>query len=78
MWMMMQQPEASDYVLATGETNSVRTFCEQAFHVIGVTLKWQGKGTAEAGVLEVRSSGKQRKANYLHCGYLWGGPRFAV
>lgn len=50
MWMMMQQAEASDYVLATGETNTVRTFCEQAFRVIGITLKWQGKGIAEVGI----------------------------
>ena len=50
MWMMMQQAEADDYVLATGETHSVRTFCEQAFRVIGITLKWQGQGLAEVGI----------------------------
>jgi len=50
MWMMMQQAEADDYVLATGETHSVRTFCEQAFRVIGITLKWQGQGLTEVGI----------------------------
>ncbi|MEG9862041.1 MAG: GDP-mannose 4,6-dehydratase [Parvularculales bacterium] len=50
MWLMLQQDEPGDYVLATGETQSVRTFVETAFQEIGVTIKWQGKGTDEVGV----------------------------
>lgn len=48
MWMMMQQDTADDYVLATGETHTVREFVEKAFAVIGTTIEWQGPtGTVE-------------------------------
>lgn len=47
MWMMMQQDEADDYVLATGETYSVRHFCDLAFGHVGVTLEWKGTGVDE-------------------------------
>jgi GDPmannose 4,6-dehydratase len=50
MWMMMQQPEPDDYVLATGETHAVRTFIEMAFEHIGRTIEWQGSGVDEKGV----------------------------
>jgi GDPmannose 4,6-dehydratase len=50
MWRMLQQDKPSDYVLATGETHSIREFCEVAFKEIGVELKWQGEGTDETGV----------------------------
>ena len=50
MWLMMQQPEPDDYVLATGETHSVRTFVEKAFEQIGRTIAWQGEGTGEKGI----------------------------
>eukprot|EP00542_Grammatophora_oceanica_P012147 CAMPEP_0194032682 /NCGR_PEP_ID=MMETSP0009_2-20130614/5573_1 /TAXON_ID=210454 /ORGANISM="Grammatophora oceanica, Strain CCMP 410" /LENGTH=364 /DNA_ID=CAMNT_0038673203 /DNA_START=63 /DNA_END=1157 /DNA_ORIENTATION=+ len=52
MWMMMQKDEADDYVLATGETHTVREFVEKAFKVVGTTIKWVGPtGTVdEVGV----------------------------
>lgn len=50
MWMMMQQDEADDYVLATGKTVSVRRFCELAFGEVGVELEWQGEGVNEKGI----------------------------
>jgi GDPmannose 4,6-dehydratase len=50
MWLMLQQPEPSDYVIATGKTHSVRELCERAFARIGVTLEWRGAGTEEKGV----------------------------
>jgi GDPmannose 4,6-dehydratase len=50
MWLMLQQPEPSDYVIATGETHSVRELCERAFARIGVTLEWRGAGTDEKGI----------------------------
>jgi GDPmannose 4,6-dehydratase len=50
MWMMMQQPEPDDYVLATGETHSVRSFVEKAFRRIGVDLEWKGEGVDERGI----------------------------
>ena len=50
MWLMLQQPAADDYVLATGETHSVRAFVEKAFHRIGVDLEWRGEGVDERGL----------------------------
>jgi len=48
MWMMMQLDEPDDYVLATGETHTVREFVEKAFECIGTTIKWKGPtGTVE-------------------------------
>ncbi|WP_340106409.1 GDP-mannose 4,6-dehydratase [Rhodohalobacter sp. 8-1] len=50
MWLMMQQEEPDDFVLATGETTSVRKFCEMAFKHAGIELEWQGKGVNEKGI----------------------------
>jgi len=48
MWRMLQQDESDDYVLATGETHTVREFVEKAFAVVGTTIKWTGpSGTVE-------------------------------
>lgn len=48
MWMMMQQDKSDDYVLATGETHTVREFVEKAFAVVGTTIEWKGpSGTVE-------------------------------
>lgn len=49
MWLMMQQAEADDYVLATGEAHSVREFVELAFRQVGRELAWEGKGVDEVG-----------------------------
>jgi GDPmannose 4,6-dehydratase len=49
MWMMLQQPEPGDYVLATGETHSVREFVEKAFAVAGRRIEWSGEGADEVG-----------------------------
>jgi GDPmannose 4,6-dehydratase len=50
MWLMLQQEQAEDYVIATGETYSVRTFAEMVFQRLGMPLEWQGSGTDEIGV----------------------------
>ncbi len=50
MWLMMQQDQAEDYVIATGETWSVRTFAEKVFERLGMPLKWQGSGAGEQGI----------------------------
>ena len=47
---MLQADEPDDYVIATGETHSVREFCEVAFGHIGLPITWQGKGVDERGV----------------------------
>lgn len=56
MWLMLQQSEPDDYVVATGETHSVREFVEAAFNEAGIGLEWTGHGIQEKGV--DRSSGK--------------------
>ena len=50
MWLILQQPQPDDYVLATGESHSVREFVELAFAEIGLVIKWQGKGAQEQGL----------------------------
>ena len=50
MWLMMQQDQPDDYVLATGETHSVREFVEIAFSEVGKTIKWEGAGENEVGI----------------------------
>lgn len=49
MWMMLQRKSPDDYVLATGESHSVREFIEQAFAHIGMEIAWKGKGAKEIG-----------------------------
>jgi GDPmannose 4,6-dehydratase len=49
MWLMLQQDEPDDYVLATGVTTSVRTFAEWAFEDAGIGLEWRGHGLEEKG-----------------------------
>jgi GDPmannose 4,6-dehydratase len=50
MWLMLQQPNPEDYVLATGETHSVREFVERAFACVGRSIEWRGKGAKEVGL----------------------------
>jgi GDPmannose 4,6-dehydratase len=50
MWLMLQQPEPDDYVIATGKTHSVRDFCDRAFQRAGFDLEWRGSGLDEIGV----------------------------
>jgi len=50
MWLMLQQEEPEDFVIATGETHSVREFVELAFREVGIDIEWQGEGVDEVGV----------------------------
>jgi GDPmannose 4,6-dehydratase len=50
MWLIVQQDEPDDYVLATGEAHSVREFVEKAFAYVGRTILWKGKGIEEKGI----------------------------
>lgn len=52
IWLMLQQPEPDDYVIATGETHSVREFVEAAFSEVGLSIKWFGTGIEEKGIDE--------------------------
>jgi len=49
MWRILQQDEPDDYVLATGETHTVREFAERAFAEIGIDIAWKGAGPDECG-----------------------------
>lgn len=50
MWLMLQQDEPDDYVLATGEMHSVREFVELAFAEVARHIRWQGSGVDEVGI----------------------------
>jgi len=49
MWLILQQQKPDDFVLATGETHPVREYVEKAFRVLGMEIRWQGKGVDEEG-----------------------------
>ena len=49
MWRILQQEKPDDYVLATGETHTVREFVEAAFEQVGIKINWQGEGVDEKG-----------------------------
>lgn len=49
MWLMLQQDEPEDFVIATGETHSVREFIEKSGERLGFQIAWQGEGTNEVG-----------------------------
>ena len=51
-WMMLQQDEPKDYVIATGVQYSVREFIEKAAAELGISIRWQGEGVDEVGVVE--------------------------
>ncbi len=51
-WLMLQQDEADDYVIATGEQHSVREFVELAAAEVGIQIRWQGSGVQETGLVE--------------------------
>jgi GDPmannose 4,6-dehydratase len=50
MWLMLQQDQPDDFVIATGETHTVREFCTLAFERAGMSLSWSGSGFEEKGI----------------------------
>jgi GDPmannose 4,6-dehydratase len=50
MWLMLQADTPDDYVVATGESHSVREFCEVCFAEVGLPITWRGEGVGEEGV----------------------------
>ena len=50
MWLMLQQEKPEDFVIATGETRTVREFVESAFACAGINLRWEGEGVEEKGI----------------------------
>lgn len=49
MWLMLQQDQPEDFVIATGQTQEVRSFVELAFQEVGIKIAWQGQGVEEKG-----------------------------
>ena len=52
MWLVLQHEQPDDFAIATGETRSVREFCEAAFAEAGIPITWRGQGTEEVGISE--------------------------
>jgi GDPmannose 4,6-dehydratase len=50
MWLMLQHNTPEDFVIATGEVYSVKTFCEIAFEEAGIPIRWEGEGISEKGI----------------------------
>lgn len=73
MWLMLQQPEPNDYVMATGENHSVREVVELAFAEIGRRIRWQGEGAMEKGIDDVTGQvlvevdPRYFRPNEVHC-----------
>jgi GDPmannose 4,6-dehydratase len=53
MWLMLQQKSPDDYVIATGETHTIREFCELSFKEVGIDLMWEGSQENEKGINKV-------------------------
>jgi len=51
MWLILQQETPDDYVIATGQSHTVKEFCEMAFDEVGIEIEWRGTGDAEAGII---------------------------
>jgi GDPmannose 4,6-dehydratase len=63
-WLMLQQDKPDDFVIASGVQHSVREFVERAAGELGITIRWEGKGVDEKGVIEeVRSEGGGVRSN---------------
>ncbi|MBR1515501.1 MAG: GDP-mannose 4,6-dehydratase [Paludibacteraceae bacterium] len=50
MWLILQNKQPEDFVIATGVQHSVREFCQLAFHYVGIDLRWEGEGEQEKGI----------------------------
>ena len=68
MWLMLQQNEPDDYVIATGETHTVREFVNLAFSHAGIELEWKGKGVSEKGFVKSFASALKPPASNLRIG----------
>ena len=63
-WLILQQDQPDDYVIATGEQHSVRDFCERAFSEVGIKLDWEGTGVNVKGVAaDIQPSDLLKKYN---------------
>lgn len=78
MWLMLQQEKPQDYVIATGETHTVREFVELSFKQVGIDIEWEGQDVdekgydARTGILLVDVNPKYFRPTEVE--YLWGDP----
>jgi GDPmannose 4,6-dehydratase len=81
MWLMLQQEKPDDYVIASGETHTVREFVEAAFKEVGMDIFWEGTGVDEKGIS--KNTGKilvdinPRYFRPAEVDLLWGNPEKA-
>jgi GDPmannose 4,6-dehydratase len=81
MWLMLQQNEPKDYVIATGKTYTVREFVERAFKVVDIEIIWKGEGVNERGIN--KSTGEvlvvidEKYFRPAEVELLWGDPSLA-
>lgn len=81
MWLMLQQDKPQDFVIATGETHSIREFVEKAFAYVDVNIVWRGEGDSEEGI--DKSTGRvlvkvdPKYYRPAEVELLWGDPSFA-
>jgi len=68
MWLMLQEREPEDYVIATGETHSVKEFVNLAFHHAGIEIEWKGSGANEKGFVKSFPSNLQSLTSNLNVG----------
>ena len=68
MWLMLQQDQPEDYVVATGETHSVREFVNLAFDHAGIEIEWRGSGADEKGFVKSLASNLQPLTSNLNVG----------
>ncbi|MFC2094720.1 GDP-mannose 4,6-dehydratase [Bacteroidota bacterium] len=61
MWRILQHDNAEDFVLATGETQTVRKFAELTFSNLGIELEWKGKGIEETGIIKTTDLDKAKE-----------------
>ena len=61
MWRILQHEKAEDFVLATGETQTVRRFAELTFSNLGIELEWKGKGIDETGIIKTIDLNKAKE-----------------
>ena len=67
-WLILQQSEPDDYVIATGEQFSVRDLCELAFKEVGIELEWKGTGVSEEGIVREQRPTALLEKTAPHCG----------
>lgn len=62
MWLILQQEKPEDFVIATGVTTKVRDFVQMSFEHVGFTIRWEGEGVEEVGILAAIDQGKYQEA----------------